>query len=188
MADASVRSGPDRGGGAAGGPLPEDTCRPPRSARHAGDAGGADLRVFLRPGLSCWSPLPGSGQREFPAWEATCRTALGGGRGLFVRHIDGGLLCRPYQGRIGLPGPSIWAARGLRERTLLEEGTMAEIERISVADARNKVQGKQALLVCAYPDEAKFRAARLDGAISLASFEARTASLPKGQEIIFYCA
>jgi hypothetical protein len=28
----------------------------------------------------------------------------------------------------------------------------------------------------------------LDGAISLASFEAQAASLPKGQEIIFYCA
>jgi hypothetical protein len=76
----------------------------------------------------------------------------------------------------------------MRERTLLEEEIMAEIERISVADARSKVQGKQALLVCAYPDEAKFRAARLEGAISLASFEARAASLPKGQEIIFFCA
>jgi hypothetical protein len=64
---------------------------------------------------------------------------------------------------------------------------MAEIERISVADARSKVQGKQALLVCAYPDKAKFNAARLDGAISLAGFEARAATLPKSQEIIFCC-
>jgi hypothetical protein len=86
---------------------------------------------------------------------------------------------------MSLPGR---LSRGKRERTLLKEGTMADIERISVADARSKVQGKQALLVCAYPDEAKFRAARLDGAISLASFEAQAASLPKGQEIIFYCA
>ncbi len=64
---------------------------------------------------------------------------------------------------------------------------MAEIERISVADARRKVQAKQALLVCAYPDEAKFNAARLDGAISLASFESRVVTLPKSQELIFYC-
>lgn len=64
---------------------------------------------------------------------------------------------------------------------------MAEIERISVADARSKVQGKQALLVCAYPDEAKFHAARLDGAISLADFEARVGTLPKNQELVFYC-
>ena len=64
---------------------------------------------------------------------------------------------------------------------------MAEIERISVADARKKVQANQALLVCAYADEAKFNAARLDGAIPLASFEARAATLPKSQELIFYC-
>ena len=64
---------------------------------------------------------------------------------------------------------------------------MAEIERIGVADARGKVQAKAALLVCAYADEAKFNSARLEGAISLASFEARAPSLPKGQEIIFYC-
>lgn len=64
---------------------------------------------------------------------------------------------------------------------------MAEVERISVADTRRKVQARQALLVCAYPDEAKFNAARLEGAMSLASFEARAASLPKGQEIVFYC-
>lgn len=64
---------------------------------------------------------------------------------------------------------------------------MAEIERISVSDARSKVQRNQALLVCAYPEEAKFNAARLDGAISLASFESRVATLPKSQEIVFYC-
>jgi hypothetical protein len=64
---------------------------------------------------------------------------------------------------------------------------MGEIERIDVATARSKVQAKKALLVCAYADEAKFNGARLEGAISLASFEARAASLPKGQEIIFYC-
>jgi hypothetical protein len=65
---------------------------------------------------------------------------------------------------------------------------MAEVERISVADARAKLQANQALLVCAYADEAKFNAARLEGAIALASFEARAATLPKAQEIIFYCA
>jgi len=64
---------------------------------------------------------------------------------------------------------------------------MAEIERISVADAGGKVQAKTALLVCAYADEAKFNSARLEGAIPLASLEARAATLPKGQELIFYC-
>ncbi len=64
---------------------------------------------------------------------------------------------------------------------------MTEIERISVVDARSKVQAKAALLVCAYADEAKWNGARLEGAISLASLEAQAATLPKSQELIFYC-
>lgn len=64
---------------------------------------------------------------------------------------------------------------------------MAEIERISVAEARPRVQSQAALLVCAYADEAKFNNARLDGAIPLASLEARAATLSKGKELIFYC-
>ncbi len=64
---------------------------------------------------------------------------------------------------------------------------MAEIERIGVADARSKVQAKAALLICAYPDDTRWNAARLEGAISLASLEARAATGPKSQELIFYC-
>jgi hypothetical protein len=65
---------------------------------------------------------------------------------------------------------------------------MADIERISVEEAHGKVRAGQALLVCAYDDEAKYRMVNLDGSISLASFQSRIASLPKTQEIIFYCA
>jgi hypothetical protein len=65
---------------------------------------------------------------------------------------------------------------------------MADIERISVGDARRKVTAHQALLVCAYEDEAKCRALNLDGSISLTSFQSKVASLPKSQEIIFFCA
>jgi hypothetical protein len=61
---------------------------------------------------------------------------------------------------------------------------MTEIERISVKQAREK--GHQALLVCAYENEAKYRILNLDGSISLADFRSRLASLPKTQEIIFY--
>jgi hypothetical protein len=61
---------------------------------------------------------------------------------------------------------------------------MAEIERISVEQAHAKAG--QALLVCAYEDEAKCRVLNLSGSISLASFRSRAASLPKTQEIIFY--
>jgi hypothetical protein len=63
---------------------------------------------------------------------------------------------------------------------------MAEIERISVQEARTKVKANQALLVCAYEDEAKYRKFNLEGSLSLASFQSRVGSLPKAQEIIFY--
>jgi hypothetical protein len=61
---------------------------------------------------------------------------------------------------------------------------MADIERIGVKQARGKAH--QALLVCAYENEAKHRMFNLDGSISLANFRSRLASLPKTQEIIFY--
>jgi hypothetical protein len=63
-----------------------------------------------------------------------------------------------------------------------------DIERISVEDARRQVQANQALLVCAYEDEAKCKMMNLDGSISLTTFQARAASLPKNQGIIFFCA
>jgi hypothetical protein len=65
---------------------------------------------------------------------------------------------------------------------------MEPIERISVNDTRRKVTANQALLVCAYEDEAKCRAVNLDGSISLTSFQSKAPSLPKSQEIIFFCA
>ncbi|MGH9643027.1 MAG: hypothetical protein ACRD3Q_11440 [Terriglobales bacterium] len=63
---------------------------------------------------------------------------------------------------------------------------MADIVRVGVEEARAKVTAGQALLVCAYNDEAKYRALNLDGSISLSAFETRVGSLPKSQEIIFY--
>ena len=66
---------------------------------------------------------------------------------------------------------------------------MADIERISVEQAHQRVKANQALLVCAYDDEAKCRMINLEGSISLTNFQSRvTGSLPKTQEIIFYCA
>jgi hypothetical protein len=63
---------------------------------------------------------------------------------------------------------------------------MADIERISAQQARANVKSNQALLVCAYEDEAKCRVLNLEGSISFTSFQSRVASLPKTQEIIFY--
>ena len=65
---------------------------------------------------------------------------------------------------------------------------MADVEQVSVEEAHRKVETNQTLLVCAYEDEAKYRKLNLDGSISLGSFQSRVASLPKTQEIIFYCA
>jgi hypothetical protein len=65
---------------------------------------------------------------------------------------------------------------------------MADIERISVEEARKKTKANQALLVCAYEDEAKCRMLDLDGSISLTGFQSKAGSLPKSQEIIFFCA
>lgn len=62
------------------------------------------------------------------------------------------------------------------------------IERIDVSAARQKVVAGQALLVCGYEDDAKCRKGRLEGSMPFARFEAMAASLPKTQEIIFYCA
>jgi hypothetical protein len=63
---------------------------------------------------------------------------------------------------------------------------MADIKRISVQEAHPKTKANQALLVCAYEDEAKCRMLNLEGSISFASFKSRVNSLPKPQEIIFY--
>jgi hypothetical protein len=50
------------------------------------------------------------------------------------------------------------------------------------------VKSGKALLVCGYDDDAKFKALRLEGALSLKEFETRLPKLSKDQEIIFYCA
>ena len=62
------------------------------------------------------------------------------------------------------------------------------VERIDVGTARKKMTDGQALLVCAYEDDAKCRKGRLEGSMPLARFETTAATLPRTQEIIFYCA
>ena len=62
-------------------------------------------------------------------------------------------------------------------------------QRISPEEARRHLRADpNALLVCAYDSDEKFRQNRLDGAISLADFRARETALPKDREVIFYCA
>ena len=65
---------------------------------------------------------------------------------------------------------------------------MVEPIRIAPDEVRNNVKSGTALLVCAYPDEARFKRLQLEDAISLSDFKAKLPTLPKTQEIIFYCA
>src|ERR1700676_1836455 len=74
-----------------------------------------------------------------------------------------------------------------RYNRMAQGGQMADIKRISAQQAHAQSKANQALLVCAYEDEAKCRILNLDGSISFASLQSRAASLPKAQEIIFYC-
>ena len=62
-----------------------------------------------------------------------------------------------------------------------------EIERISAQDARRKAERGQAILVCAYDDEAKCSSMMLEDAISLAGLKARQSNLQPDRELIFYC-
>jgi hypothetical protein len=65
---------------------------------------------------------------------------------------------------------------------------MAEPVRVSPEEARQKAMSRSALLVCAYEDDEKCKRVFLEGAISLTEFKSKRPSLPKDQEIIFYCA
>ena len=60
--------------------------------------------------------------------------------------------------------------------------------RITPREAYEKVKADQAILVCGYEEEEKFRALRLEMAVSFAEFQKMLPTLPKDREIIFYCA
>ena len=65
---------------------------------------------------------------------------------------------------------------------------MTEVGRITPQEAHARVSVGQALLVCAYDDPARCAELRLEGAIPIQEFRARRATLPRDQEIIFYCS
>ena len=65
---------------------------------------------------------------------------------------------------------------------------MAEVARIDAKEARLRVESGSALLVCGYEEPEKFAALHLEGAMSIQEFRKLRPTLPKDQEIIFYCA
>ena len=60
--------------------------------------------------------------------------------------------------------------------------------RIEPEQAERDVSSGAALLVCAYDDDEKYKHYEIPGALSLREFQGREGSLPKDQEITFYCA
>ena len=60
--------------------------------------------------------------------------------------------------------------------------------RITPQEAYEKVKAGQALLVCGYEEDEKFRALRLEGAVPYSEFQKMLPAIPKDREIIFYCA
>ena len=60
--------------------------------------------------------------------------------------------------------------------------------RITPQEAYEKVKAGQALLVCGYEEEEKFKTLQLEMAISFAEFQRMLPALPKDKVIIFYCA
>jgi hypothetical protein len=65
---------------------------------------------------------------------------------------------------------------------------MPEVSRIGVQEAHREVTSGRAVLVCAYEQDEKCNQVALDGSISLTQFQQRLPSLPKEQEVIFFCA
>ena len=63
---------------------------------------------------------------------------------------------------------------------------MSAPKRVGVERVHSKLQSGQALLVCAYESDVKFRQAALEGAVSFSEFERRKSSLPRDLEIVFY--
>jgi len=65
---------------------------------------------------------------------------------------------------------------------------MPEVPRISVQEAREKVQSRRALLVCGYEDEEKCNKIKLEGAISFGRFQTALSSLTRDRQAAKYQA
>jgi hypothetical protein len=65
---------------------------------------------------------------------------------------------------------------------------MHEVPRVTPEEIHAKLRSGDALLVCAYDSDARFRQVHLEGAISLDEFNSLRPTLPRDREIVFYCA
>ena len=65
---------------------------------------------------------------------------------------------------------------------------MSEPIRIPPETVREKIEAGSAMLVCGYDDPEKCKQNNLAGSVDYGEFTSRLPSIPKEQEIIFYCA
>ncbi len=65
---------------------------------------------------------------------------------------------------------------------------MSDSVRVSATEIRRRVQSGDALLVCAYESDEKFKAHHLEGAVSYNEFQAIIPKLTKAKELVFFCA
>jgi hypothetical protein len=60
--------------------------------------------------------------------------------------------------------------------------------KISAEEVYQKLKSSDAILVCAYDSDEKYERFRIENSIPFSQFKSMLPSLPKAQEIIFYCA
>lgn len=65
---------------------------------------------------------------------------------------------------------------------------MEETPRVRPEEILGRVQSGEALLICAYDDDEKFKTLHLEKALSLRQFQELKPSIPKDKELVFYCA
>jgi hypothetical protein len=65
---------------------------------------------------------------------------------------------------------------------------MNEVPRVNPQEVYPKLRSGEALLVCAYDSDARFRQVHLEGAMSLEEFNSIRPNLSRDREIVFYCA
>lgn len=135
-------------------------------------AGAVAAVVVVAPGCERPTPPPGCLRPPYSFFDADDATFMHP-EGLMVGSITG-------------VTTRWWSARS-REPTTRITTMAATVERIDVGTARQIVTSGQGLLVCAYEDDAKCRKGRLESSMPFARFETMAATLPKSQQIIFYC-
>ena len=84
--------------------------------------------------------------------------------------------------------PDIGDVGNKSDKLRKKETTVMPAARITPQEAYEKVKAGQALLVCGYEEDEKFKAYRLEMALSFAEFQKMLPTIPKDREIVFYCA